>query len=45
MRLWGSLFIKLFIAFWLVTIAILGSWQLTSNYFETQPPGPNIGQT
>ena len=40
MRLWGSLFIKLFIAFWLVTIAILGSWQLASNYFETQPPAP-----
>ncbi len=42
MKLWGSLFIKLFIAFWLVTIAILGSWQLTSNYFESQPPGPKF---
>jgi signal transduction histidine kinase len=42
MNLWGSLFIKLFIAFWLVTIAILGSWQLTSNYLESQPPGPRF---
>ena len=42
MNLWGSLFIKLFIAFWLVTIAILGSWQLTSDYFESQPPDPKF---
>ncbi len=42
MKLWSSLFVKLFIAFWLVTIAILGSWQLTSNYFESQPPGPRF---
>ncbi|MDG2047592.1 MAG: ATP-binding protein [Halioglobus sp.] len=42
MKLRGSLFAKLFMAFWLVTIIILGSWQLTSNYFESQPPGPRF---
>ena len=42
MKLRGSLFVKLFMAFWLVTIAILGSWQLTSNYFDSQPPGPKF---
>jgi two-component system sensor histidine kinase CpxA len=40
MTLWGSLFIKLFIAFWLVTVVTLGSWQLASTYFESQPPSP-----
>ena len=40
MKLWDSLFIKLFIAFWLMTIAILGSWQLASNYLDAQPPAP-----
>ena len=38
MTLRGNLFIKIFIAFWLVTISILGSWMLSSHYFESQPP-------
>ena len=49
MKLPGYLFIKIFIGFWLVTTAILGSWMLTSHYFDTRldghqtsprPPGP-----
>lgn len=30
---------RMFIGFWLMTIAVLGSWQLASNYFESLPPG------
>ena len=37
MKLGGNLFIKIFIGFWLMTIAILGSWTVTSNYFDSQP--------
>lgn len=37
MSLRGNLFVKIFIGFWLVTIAILGSWLLTDNYFQTLP--------
>jgi len=49
MKLPGYLFIKIFIGFWLVTTAILGSWMFTSHYFDTRldgqhtsprPPGP-----
>lgn len=35
----GSLFIKIFIAFWLVSITVLGSWMLTNTYFDSRPPG------
>lgn len=35
----GRLFIKIFLGFWLVTIAILGSWMLTMEYFESRPGG------
>ncbi|PLW69016.1 HAMP domain-containing histidine kinase [Pseudohalioglobus lutimaris] len=31
----GSLFIKIFLGFWLVTVAVLGSWLLASQYFES----------
>jgi len=43
MLLRGNLFIRIFITFWLMTLAILGSWLLVSNYFESQPPvmGPD----
>ena len=37
MSLGGKLFIKIFIGFWLVTTAILGSWMLSSQYFDTRP--------
>jgi hypothetical protein len=37
MMLRGNLFLRMFIGFWLMTIAILGSWSLASNYFESQP--------
>lgn len=33
----GKLFVKIFLGFWLVTITILGSWMLTSYYFESTP--------
>ena len=40
----GSLFIKVFLGFWLVILAIVFSWNLTENYFQSQPrahpPGP-----
>lgn len=40
----GSLFLKIFIGFWLVTLAIVGSWIVTDNYFQDQirseHPGP-----
>jgi signal transduction histidine kinase len=39
MILRGGLFLRMFIGFWLVSITILGSWMLTSNYFESLPPG------
>ena len=31
------LFFKIFLGFWLVTAAILGSWQLANQYFESNP--------
>lgn len=33
----GKLFIKVFLAFWLVTLAVLGSWMLADAYFDTVP--------
>ena len=33
----SRLFVKIFLGFWLVTIAILGSWALSTHYFESQP--------
>lgn len=38
MKLRGNLFIRMFIAFWLLTILILASWMLSSRYFESRPP-------
>ncbi len=40
----GNLFLKMFTGFWLVTIAILGSWLLSANYFDSQAPGPHYLQ-
>lgn len=33
----GTIFIKIFIGFWLVSIAVLGSWMLAHEYFESLP--------
>ena len=33
----GNLFIKIFVGFWLVSIAVLGSWMLAQEYFESRP--------
>ncbi|MAT95333.1 MAG: hypothetical protein CME59_22405 [Halioglobus sp.] len=44
MRLRGNLFVKVFIAFWLVTCAILGSWMLTADYFDSRPPAGVAGE-
>jgi len=33
----GNLFIKIFLGFWLVTIAVLASWSLAVKYFEDVP--------
>jgi two-component system sensor histidine kinase CpxA len=42
MSLGGNLFIKIFVGFWLATIAILGSWLLAARYFDSLPnAGPN----
>lgn len=34
-----SIFVKIFLGFWLVSVAILGSWLLTTRYIESLPPG------
>nr|WP_238946870.1 ATP-binding protein [Seongchinamella unica] len=34
----GSLFVKTFLGFWLVSVAILGSWLLISRYIDSLPP-------
>jgi signal transduction histidine kinase len=36
MKLRGNLFLKIFIAFWLATVAILASWLLSARYFDNQ---------
>lgn len=33
----SNLFVKVFVAFWIVTCAVLGSWVLVSTYFEERP--------
>lgn len=33
----GNLFIKVFLGFWLITIAVLASWSLAVRYFEDVP--------
>ncbi|TGD74684.1 HAMP domain-containing protein [Mangrovimicrobium sediminis] len=33
----SSLFVKIFLGFWLVTIAVLGSWMLVNQYLDTLP--------
>ncbi len=38
----GKLFIRIFVGFWLATIAILGSWMLTSHYFDSTPDGGSL---
>ena len=43
MNLRGNLFIKIFVGFWLVTTAILGSWMLTTHYFDSRPDGEQAG--
>lgn len=35
MTLRGNLFFKIFLGFWLVSIAILGSWLLAAHYFDS----------
>lgn len=50
MRPAGNLFVKVFLSFWLVSCAVLGSWMLSAQYFESllpadepgghRPPGP-----
>ena len=37
MRLGSSFFVKIFLGFWLVTLAILASWMLSAEYFATYP--------
>ncbi len=44
MGLQSNLFIKVFIGFWLVTIAVLGSWLVATDYFESQLPRPEARQ-
>ena len=42
MNLRGRLFVKIFLGFWLVTVAILGSWLLTDDYFRSLPAGDAV---
>lgn len=44
MGLSSNLFIKIFFGFWLVTVAVLGSWLVTTDYFESQLPHPGARQ-
>jgi signal transduction histidine kinase len=45
MKLFNSFFIKVFLGFWLVTTAVLGSWLLSSNYYDSRPPRPgHVGE-
>jgi signal transduction histidine kinase len=43
MRLPGRLFSRIFIGFWLVTTAVLGSWMLASHYFDSHPASGQTG--
>lgn len=43
MRLPGNLFLRMFLGFWLMTITLLASWMLASNYLDSQPPGREWG--
>lgn len=45
MSLRGNLFVKIFVGFWLVTIAILGSWLLTDDYFRALPSSRETAET
>ena len=38
----GNFFTKLFLGFWVVTTAVLGSWMLTAEYFESTPPAHEL---
>ena len=42
MNLWGNLFVKIFVGFWLVTLAILTSWTLATHYFDSRPWDPGL---
>ncbi len=33
----GRLFIKIFLGFWLISVAVLGSWLIAAQYFESMP--------
>lgn len=35
----GNIFTKIFIGFWLISIAVLGSWMITQHYFDSTPQG------
>jgi two-component system sensor histidine kinase CpxA len=37
----GNFFIKIFLGFWLVTLAVLGSWMLAWDYFDSRLPPPS----
>lgn len=37
MKLSGNLFFKMFLGFWLATVAIAASWMLTNEYFQELP--------
>lgn len=39
----GNIFIKIFFGFWLASIAVLGSWMLTNEYFESRAPVHRAG--
>ena len=45
MNLRGNLFLRIFLGFWLATIAILGSWMLTMEYFESRPLEPQHSES
>ena len=41
----GSIFIKVFLGFWLITITVLASWSVANRYFELMPDaGQRLGE-
>lgn len=39
----GSIFIKMFAGFWIVSVVVLGSWMLTNQYFDDRPEARHSG--
>jgi signal transduction histidine kinase len=43
MRLTGTIFVKIFVGFWLVSLCVLGSWLVADHYFQSRPASAESG--